>query len=120
MKKKAKNVVPLDTHGNVMPPPCPAEMIDRRPKHTWAKIWQDGGEDMKDCCVCGRWYTPSEVVSLDRGLVCADIQKNCLNSTLKEIYLCRGCRTKCANCQRPIPNAQKVKYERCLECWGRL
>ena len=75
---------------------------------------------MKDCCVCGRWFTPEEVTLLDRDLVAIDIQKKCLNSTLKEIHLCRGCKTKCASCQRPIPSAQRVKYERCLECWCRL
>ena len=102
------------------PIPIPAEQISRAHPRTWDGWWKLYNEGKLPaefpCCVCGWWFLDSEVTPLARGCLNKKVQQMALNSTLEEIYLCKGCKNTCMSCRSAIPGMQKREFEVCEVC----
>ena len=76
------------------------------------------------CCVCGDWFSRSALVLFDDSALHADVRRRSISGTLKEKYLCKECRSRCATCQALIthlqrrlhPEAPGSKRGLCLRC----
>lgn len=114
-------VIPKDTNGFPLPPPCPADSFCTIPSYAWRDWWKKhltGKADPQfNCCVCAQWLDAKHIMPLKRAGINKKIQDRFLNSTLNEIYICKSCRRACSKCRQSITNQQKQEYEVCETCY---
>jgi hypothetical protein len=74
-------------------------------------------DDEVPCSLCGDWVATKKAFVLDEDLLHKDIVRRFICGTLKEKFICSGCRSKCNTCQGNIIYHQKREHSgMCLQC----
>ena len=113
--------IPRDTLGNVLPFPVPSGKICRMKPADWEAMWKREAlgtlPKEEDCSICGEYFPPKEIFPLDRQSMHPNIQRQILNTTLKNTRVCRGCKAHCVKCNKIVPRAQKKRTnDMCQPC----
>ena len=73
--------------------------------------------DLFDCCVCGEWKLPRELVILNAEL----LNPKCiryLNTTLHEKRICYRCKVKCPDCHQWVTRTHCDMQGGDRKCWA--
>ena len=110
-------MIPLDTAGQPLPPPCQPEKVCKLEPGHWPEYWEALSAGRLpvpvSCCVCGWWFQAGEPG--DRKLLHRDALAR-LNTTLSDITFCRGCRAKCPTCELNVSRYQLERFAACQMC----